>query len=440
MGLEYPLTRSFPGKFFTPLVYLGAAILLVFLSTINVALTGYETITVFKSDFNVTQKHWFHNYIPSLAPKLGTLCDSRVFNLGDTFTTNYTLFQYTLASINRANAGDSGVSYKGTTLDDCDITSLFVHGDMNTYSVDYTAVITCRSGDYELTARSDFSVSSLSGKSSQILGVQKSLRNRAEGHFNQTRDARGVVLDAVTSLCSIDVASRIFTLAQASKGTSPVIISLQADFPFCPASLGPVARCASSVPEFNVSSSFVAYANHTFSQYIASDPPAPYNQPVLNDETAGIMANVIQTLYAAVRVDLGNPSPNNILLNASAVPATILSSFPPIPGVYNTSELFSTLVGGTSESLDFNITGLLPLSVPGPGVLDVVYLCRFQEPKAPAQAFIAVLVATLSMFSSGWAVFLVLATRVVKKRDGAANACEEHFNGKAHAQEKQAFI
>jgi hypothetical protein len=35
MGLEYPLTRSFPGKFFTPLVYLGAAILLVFLSTIN---------------------------------------------------------------------------------------------------------------------------------------------------------------------------------------------------------------------------------------------------------------------------------------------------------------------------------------------------------------------------------------------------------------------
>jgi hypothetical protein len=49
--------------------------------------------------------------------------------------------------------------------------------------------------------------------------------------------------------------------------------------------------------------------------------------------------------------------------------------------------------------------------------MDVVYLCRFQHPLPPAQAFIAVLVATLSMFSSGWAIFLALATKVVKRRN-----------------------
>jgi hypothetical protein len=84
--------------------------------------------------------------------------------------------------------------------------------------------------------------------------------------------------------------------------------------------------------------------------------------------------------------------------------------------VYSQSEEYANLVGDAVNP-DFNITGLLPLTVEGPAQLDVVYLCRFERPLAPGQAFIAVLVATLSMFSTGWALFLGLATNFVKRRD-----------------------
>ncbi|KAJ6571574.1 hypothetical protein B0H19DRAFT_662763 [Mycena capillaripes] len=434
MSLEYPLTRRFPGKYFAPASYLGAFVVLVFLTTVN----GYETITVFQSNYNVTQSHWYHQYIPSLMPKPGTLCDSRVFNLGDTFTTNYTLFQYSIASVISANAGDSGISYTGWTLEDCDITSLYVHGDVSTYTIDYTAVLECRNDAYDFSARTDFSLSSLAGKYNQLLGVQRLRKNRQDSTFNKTRDSRGVVLDAVTSLSSRDAATRIFTLAQATNGTSPVIISLQADFPFCPAALGRVAACAVGVPQFNISNSFVSYANLTFQQYFAGEPLSDSNQPVIANDTFNALANVIQTLYAAVRIDLGNPSPNNFLLNTSVIPATVFPTFPTtLPGVYNTSEEYSNLVGA-AVSADFNFTGLLPLTVEGPALMDVVYLCRFQRPLAPAQAFIAVLVATLSMFSSGWAVFLAMATKVVKKRDSGANSCSEH--PRELREEKKKFI
>ncbi|KAJ7921309.1 hypothetical protein B0H13DRAFT_2416493 [Mycena leptocephala] len=389
---------------------LGAFVVLVFLTTINVVLTGYETITVFQSDYNVTQSHWYHQYIPSLMPKPGTLCDSRVFNLGDTFTTNILCSR------------DSGISYKGWTLENCDMTSLYLHGDANSYTIEYTAIVECRSDDYSFSARTDFSLSSLAGKYNSCWA-----------------DSRSLVLDAVTSISSTDAASRTFTFLQATNGTSPVIVSLQADFPFCPAALGRQAACAVNVPQFNISSSFVSYANLTFHQYFASDPLTDSNQPVITNDTYNVLSNVIQTMYAAVRIDLGNPSPNNFLLNTSVIPATIFSTFPAtLPGVDNTSEEYANLVG-TTVNPDFNITGLLPLTVEGPALMDVVYLCRFQHPLPPAQAFIAVLVATLSMFSSGWAIFLALATKVVKRRNSGANSCSQHAT-ELTAGEKKPFL
>ncbi|KAF7350314.1 hypothetical protein MVEN_01335700 [Mycena venus] len=273
-----------------------------------------------------------------MMPKSGTLCDSRVFNLGDTFTTNYTLFQYNIASVVGANAGDSGISYTGWTLEDCDITSLYIHGDANAYTIDYTAVVECRNDAYSFSARTDFSLSSLVGKYSQFLGVKRSRKSQQEGSFNKTRDSRGVVLDAMTTLSSTDVASRIFTLLQATNGTSPVIISLQADFPFCPAALGRVAACAVNVPQFDISNSFVSYSNLTFKQYAAGDPLSDTNQPVITNDTFDVLANVIQTMAAAVRIDLGNPSPNNFLLNSTVIPSTLFATFPEtVPGVYSTS-------------------------------------------------------------------------------------------------------
>jgi hypothetical protein len=60
---------------------------------------------------------------------------------------------------------------------------------------------------------------------------------------------------------------------------------------------------------------------------------------------------------------------------------------------------------------------MLPLNVEGPARIQVLFPCRFLQKKDPGQAFISVLVATLSMFSGGWALFTLIATSWTKRGD-----------------------
>ncbi|KAJ7880015.1 hypothetical protein B0H14DRAFT_2341176, partial [Mycena olivaceomarginata] len=392
---------------------LGAIVGLAFLVTLNAALAGYETVTAFDSDFNVTQTHWFDRFTPSLVRKSGTLCDPRLLALGETFNTNYTLFQYLIASIDVPNTGDSGLSYKGWTLDNCDITSLYVNADNCTVNMDLTAIVSCwADGTQVLQGNNYESESTLSGKYNSLLGAQKAVKKSQAGTFNATIDARGAALSAVSSLAADDFATRVLVLDAFTNGSFPSIISFQADFPWCPASLGRDAPCALQVPPLNISSMFLYKSSRDLQQYFASQPVSDSNKPLVTNDTLGIISNIVQSAYAAVCLDLGNPSPNNFLLNTAMISEAITATFPQtFPGLFNESLLYSVLVNDGYEarvegsSRITNITGLLLLTLPGPAVLQGLYLCHFQRAKSLGSAFIAVLVGTLSMFSSGWAIF-----------------------------------
>jgi hypothetical protein len=118
------------------------------------------------------------------------------------------------------------------------------------------------------------------------------------------------------------------------------------------------------------------------------------------------IANIIQTIHAAVQIDLGNAQENNFLLNPSVLNTTLYSEFPaeilPKPTV-------STLYQHISWKGRFI---KFPLKS---AKLQARYLCNLQQMKTPAQAFIAVLVATLSMFVSAWGLFMFLATYWAKR-------------------------
>jgi hypothetical protein len=384
-------------------------------------LGGYETVPNFDSNFNVTQSHWFDKLLPRAAkPKPGTLCDPRLFGLGDAVMTNYTMFPYVVSVIDSANAGDAGFAYRGGTLDNCDITSLFVNGNTNTFMIDFTALVKCRAdaaqieqkNNFEITLRADWS-------ESYLLGAQKTLRNFQAGASNRSSDARASVLNTLMGASGHEFADRIFQMLILSNRTTPQLISFEADFPWCPASLGPAAPCGTQSPPLKINGMFEWLGNGSTVQAFSGD--------LLTNDTEGIVSNMVQAVYAAVRLDLGNPAPSNFLLQPALIPSVILSTFPetypPKNGValptksYLYSALmndgyFSGLTNGT-----YDIPGLLPLTVPGPAVLDGVYLCRFTRAKSPGSAFVAVLVGTLSMFGAVWGIWLTLATMWVKRRD-----------------------
>ncbi|KAJ7811048.1 hypothetical protein B0H14DRAFT_3880238 [Mycena olivaceomarginata] len=401
-SLSYPVTRTFPGRIFSSLAFGGAGVVLLFLTVLNAALAGYETVPSYSSNFNVTQDHWYDKFLPPAAkPKPGSLCDARLLSLGDTITTNYSMFEYSISAIDKENTGNSGFSYEGWALDNCDMTSLFVNADANTFIIDFTAIVNCKANgpqiqqgnSFDITARTDWSVSYMAGSFGSPLGAQKALRNLQAGTFNESLDARGAVLNTLLDASGSEFADRTYFMLMLSNRTTP------------------------QVPPLNTTGIFEWLGNGTL-----------VSNAKLTNDTIGMVWNMVQVIYAAVSSRSRQPQPNNFLLNTSVIPEAIQSTFPqtyPSQGDISlptesyvhsalvNDELFANLTDDTPGLLP----SLLPLSAPGPAVIDGVYLCRFQRAKSPGSAFIAVLVATLSTFSAVWGIFLTLAAAFVKQKE-----------------------
>jgi hypothetical protein len=145
-------------------------------------------------------------------------------------------------------------------------------------------------------------------------------------------------------------------------------------------------------------------------------PISDTNQPLIpsNSDLYRPVINLAQTILAAVRIDLGNPSPNNFILHPSTLNATLFSTFP-ASNLLNASA--SVLYQANVRPDLYGIQGSLPLTLEGPANIQVVYSCQFQQRKAPGSAFISVLVATLSMFSTGWGLCMFLAAYLAEHKE-----------------------
>ncbi|KAF8916397.1 hypothetical protein CPB85DRAFT_1216507 [Mucidula mucida] len=418
MAIEYNITRPIPIRWFAPVVYFFGLIVVGLLTVLNVALVGYETITIFNPNPNYTQSEWY-DVLPMRAPTPGSACAPTVFNVGDSFTTNYSMFQWTIESIPQSNTG-TGVLYKGTPLDHCDLTSLYIHGDSRSYAIDYTGVVTCKAAEgYKLRAKTAFTLSNLPGKYSPFTEASGQPIFEYLGLLILEQMTPGGLPSVLSMIASGDIGLRMLEdMFFRNNGTTPIITSVQIDFPPCPASLGTSAECATSVPTYNVSAVALGYADLQLALYSASLPISDTNKPLLTDDYNAPLSNIVQVIAAGIRLDLGNPSPNNLFLNDAVVDDTLYATF---PATNLTSAAFSSLYM-VRKSPALAVPGskletILPLNVSGPAVARVAYACRYQRRKAPGSLIVSVLVATLTMSSSIWAVFMLLTTAWVKRRD-----------------------
>lgn len=69
----------------------------------------------------------------------------------------------------------SGLAYRGTSLEGCDITTIYVDGDIRTWTLEIVGVMTCKpaDGSYEVAAKTAYTISALPGKHNPMLGVSQ---------------------------------------------------------------------------------------------------------------------------------------------------------------------------------------------------------------------------------------------------------------------------
>jgi len=188
------------------------------------------------------------------------------------------------------------------------------------------------------------------------------------------------------------------------QGRYPAILSAEISYTPCPALLGTNAPCASDTPPVNITSSLVVIHNLTSSYHMNGD------NAINATNLYAPIANIVQTIHAAIQIDLGNAHKNNFLLNPPTLNKTLFSEF---PAAFLPKRTVSTLY----QAISNGSFSTLPLKVEGPAKLEARYLCHLQRMKPPAQALIAVLVATLSMFLSGWGSFMLVATYWAKRNN-----------------------
>ncbi|KAG8868066.1 hypothetical protein FRB98_003795 [Tulasnella sp. 332] len=135
----------------------------------------------------------------------------------------------------------------------------------------------------------------------------------------------------------------------------------------------------------------------------------------LGDNSAATV-NAMQAVLALALLDVGNIYPNNIIYfdNITTLNATIASGFSiqGAPGSPRVPSTFYTVLSNPNM-YTWNATAV---DIPPPAVISTEYLCRFSQRKSAGQLFVSVLVATLSMFSSGWAAFILVSAYFEKRR------------------------
>ncbi|KAG8864765.1 hypothetical protein FRB96_003351 [Tulasnella sp. 330] len=430
---SYPITRDVHWRV-EPLVYLVALLVIAVLIPLNYALTGYEVVPGSSSDYNYVPNHWYYRF--AARPKPGSHCDPYKFTIGDSFVTTAGIFTYQLAAVLGDGSGDktaSSISYKGTPLQSCDVSYMSAISDARLKTASITAGIACTDeANFPVVFTTSYDTSDYTDGEDSTSGKQD---NYGIGNLTAFKD-----LGFNVTLIMDDAGSDLFSLVNdifANKpSANPAFISISTDlggsgYPpwWCSATASTTnATCKTAIPQIPLSTDGLTLLDVNGGDILEGG--------IENNYTLAI-TNAMQTMLAAVRIDLGNILPNNILVNRSSelVSTIIAQTFP--ADSHGDPSLYSDLipVDPTSTPILVDVTvGINSTQIA------LEYQCRVEQRKSPGSIVVAVSVATLTLFKSGWAAFLVILTFFAKRakpEDCAACPGHEDYEARLRDLERQ---
>ena len=101
-SFSYNVSRSYPFKWFTPVVFVGGIVISVLVSFLSIATSGYQFVATSSADPNstVSSHIWFDRW--SSPPLIGTIqpiCQSATISLNSVLYTNNSALAYTLTDV-----------------------------------------------------------------------------------------------------------------------------------------------------------------------------------------------------------------------------------------------------------------------------------------------------------------------------------------------------
>ncbi|KAM0755031.1 hypothetical protein T439DRAFT_377419 [Meredithblackwellia eburnea MCA 4105] len=393
--LEYSLTRPYPWRWYTGITMVFFFLLLVGLFVINVALVGYDLVSVSTNDFNKTHQEWWHG-ISSLR-KQQESCQPATLSVGESFRTSNGGFDYNIDAIGNPDGtftlpSEPSIQYSNSPISGCDVVNMSVSATGLIFRSVFTATIVCPqpfpvratatwihgSPDEDTYVKflgqigssllpSSQSIQAL--QSSIAVAIQDTIAATNDDFINQNRD------DSASAFLFNFVAqpSCSGSLCSASDKMNPTVVNKNPDYNWNRVSFAGDFEYQST-PEWGFSSNLS-------------------------------LRNTFQVLLNAVRLDLGTVYSNNIFTNMSALQNTIVDT-----NTFYTYQLRTSGKGYRSLSQ-------LPLAHnnSNPTVVRVGYLCSEAKLKNGASLLSSVLASTMTMVLVVWGVWGLMAGIMAKR-------------------------
>ncbi|KAF8205171.1 hypothetical protein K438DRAFT_532743 [Mycena galopus ATCC 62051] len=394
LSFGYSITKPFPRRYRYGLLAFAGLSAAAFM-TINVFLVGYEVISITTPDFNSTHAAGLQIW-QSEGSSSG--CNPHQFQLGDAFRTNISAFSYSIFDVESSESA-AGVSpiaggflYSNEVISVCDVDQYEIAVKPGDRLITVTATVQCPS---PLGFRA---VTSWSYSNHGILG------SLSAGTFPTDSMARAI-MDGMTNISTEayqDIYNKLYT-TNGTTGISQEIYTVLAEGqPSCDTS--PPFSCV--VPPFSL---YNAIGNTDLNIL-----PGPAD--VAADEVN--LYNVINVFYAAVRLDLGHWTADNVFTNTT--------SFAQLVPVTNSSNSAFRSIATSKGMAYTNSSSPMPANVPTPpAVIQIPYTCNVMQRKPTGSFIVSVLSATLSMFLGAWGLIIAILSAIVRRNTGA-NTCEHH--------------
>ncbi|KZT58697.1 hypothetical protein CALCODRAFT_508003 [Calocera cornea HHB12733] len=447
---SYSVSRDL-GPIFSLATWMMFTVLAAVLIVVSWGAYGYDTISVFSSDFNGTQTSswWFNGWVPGPLSFLlpDSSCQAYTYRLGDSFRTSTRIFTWQIENVNQNPEDEDGnwesgglyteLPYSNAGLEYCDVADITITADMFQQSVQLDTRIMCTL-PVPILAKTTVLVSPFLARDTysnnpwvnSSIGINDilGLANPPQANVSQAVD-----------LLTIDFWYYMFALLQATNGTSPSVLGSQILFygaggtnTWCPAAfIGQPGWCTSqdefNPPQFDLGPEqlYFPISTDNISLLLTTPNSEDFEGAFWNNSIATPISNLVRVMHSAARTDLGGFRSNNVFLNKTALHQQLDASVAvewlgsTYSNIFNDNcgpNVFcgaSSLLGNEPALHNFSA---LPLNATGPSIIETTYLCNRQTQKSGLALFFAITSGTWSNFFAAYGLWMFASAWYLKRK------------------------
>ena len=137
-SINYPTTREFKFRYFTPTLLTILTIWFILITMVNIVAVAYETVPFTSLQFNTTVKLWYEKFVPTFWLPTTRSCDSSLIAVGegkrekvDSYwslgvVTSYSGFQYNLKGYVDPSdeSSENGLNYYNNPFQNCSVRTI----------------------------------------------------------------------------------------------------------------------------------------------------------------------------------------------------------------------------------------------------------------------------------------------------------------------------